>query len=200
MSKHWKPAKPTVALSSARPSRIRREPVRLAESVAAAKPRTAVRTRKQEMWGSVAGILFFATLIVVAIAGVAVATIFNDDPAEDARAQQYDQCYNGGQNCVVDGSTIYVAGEKVVIARVDAPRIQGASCPAESDRGIDTAVRLANRLNTGEVTLGTPFRDAYGRQVRSVEVKGQDVASWMISTGIAREYLGGKSNWCGVAS
>ena len=196
MSKHWTPAKPTVELRP-KGSRIRREPVRLVENIAQAKPRTAVRTRGQEMWGSLAGILFIAVLLVTAIAGIAVATIFHDDPAADARALQYDQCYNGGQNCVVDGGTIYVDGEKVMIARVDAPRIQGASCPAERDRGIDSAVRLANFLNRGEVTLGAPFRDAYGRQVRSVEVKGIDVANWMISTGIGREYLGGRSNWCG---
>jgi endonuclease YncB( thermonuclease family) len=151
------------------------------------------------MWGSVAGVLFFATLIVVAVAGIAAATIFHDDPAAEARELQYDQCYNGGQNCVVDGGTIYVAGEKVIIARVDAPRIQGARCPEERDRGIDTAVRLANLLNSGEVTLGVPYRDPYGRQVRAVQVKGDDVASRMISTGLAHEYLGGKSSWCGSA-
>lgn len=199
MSKPWTPSKPTVELRP-KGSRIRREPVRLVENVVAAKPRTAVRTRSQEMWAAVTGIVFFAALIVAAVTGIAVATILHDDPGADARGLQYDQCYNGGQNCVVDGGTIYVAGEKVVIARVDAARIQGASCPQERDRGIDTAVRLANFLNKGDVTLGAPIRDSYGRQVRAVEVKGQDVANWMIATGAAREYLGGRSNWCGGAS
>lgn len=196
MSKHWKPSKTTVALGPARPSRIRREPVRLSETAAPAKARTAVRSRTQEMWGSVTGILLIATALVVVIVGVSIATISHDDPAADARALQYDQCYNGGQNCVVDGGTIYVDGEKAVIARVDAPRIQGAACPEEQDKGIDTATRLANLLNSGTVTLGAPFRDPYGRQVRSVEVKGADVANWMISTGIAHEYGFGHS-WCG---
>jgi endonuclease YncB( thermonuclease family) len=195
VSKHWKPAKKTVALGGpARPSRIRRDPVRLVESPSQVT-RTAVRTRGQEVWGGVTGVLLMTLALVVVVVGVSIATIVHDDPAADARALQYDQCYDGGRNCVVDGGTIRVAGEKVVIARVDAPEIQGAACPEEREEGIDAATRLASLLNSGTVTLSAPFRDPYGRQVRSVEVKGADVASWMISAGIAHEY-GFGHNWC----
>jgi micrococcal nuclease len=193
VSKHWNPRRPTVAL---KPSRIRRQPVRLVEAIASDKPRTAVRTREQEMWGSIAGVLLFALLIVVAIAGIAIATIIHEDPAANARANQYDQCYTGAPNCVAEGGTIYVAGEKVAIAGIDAPQIRGAQCPEEQARGIDAAVRLANYLNSGSVTLGAPFRDSSGRQVRDVEVRGRDVGQWMIAAGLAREYLGARQNWC----
>lgn len=196
MSKHWTPAKPTVALKT---SRIRRDPVRLGNATPAA-PRTAVRSREQEMWGGVIGIVLMAAALVLLIVGVSLATIFHDNPAADARALQYDQCYTGSQNCVADAGTISVAGEKAVIAGIDAPRIRDAQCPAERDRGIDAAVRLANRLNSGAVTLGAPFRDPYGRLVRSVAVKGQDVGQWMIAAGIAREYLGQHSSWCSAGN
>jgi micrococcal nuclease len=196
VSKHWNPRRPTVAL---KPSRIRRQPVRLSETISADKPRTAVRTREQEMWGSIAGVLLFALPIVVAIAGIAVATIIHEDPGANARADQYDQCYTGAPNCVADGGTIYVAGEKVAIAGIDAPQIRGAQCPEERTRGIDAAVRLANYLNGGSVTVSAPFRDGYGRQVRNVEVRGRDVGQWMIAAGLAREHLGAKQNWCASA-
>jgi micrococcal nuclease len=199
VSKHWNPSRPTVELRP-KASRIRRQPVRLSETIAADKPRTAVRTREQEMWGSIVGVLLFAVLIVVAIAGIAVATIVHEDPGANARAKQYDQCYTGAPNCVADGGTIYVAGEKVVIAGIDAPQIRGAQCPEERTRGIDAAVRLANTLNSGSVTLGAPFLDSSGRQVRAVEVKGRDVGQWMIGAGLAREYLGARQNWCPGAS
>jgi micrococcal nuclease len=148
------------------------------------------------MWGGVAGVMLFAVALVVLVVGISVATIFHDDPAADAREQQFGQCYNGGQNCVVDGNTIYVAGDRVEVAGVDAPQIQGARCPRERDRGIDTATRLAELLNRGRVTAGGTFRDSYGREVRSVWVNGEDVAQKMIGLGLARAYYGAKQGWC----
>jgi micrococcal nuclease len=197
VSMHWTPRRPTVEL---KPSRIRRKHVLLAEAVEAPKPRTAVRTREQEMWGSIAGVLLIATVIVIAIAGIAIATIFHDDPAAAASELRYDQCYTGRQNCVIDGGTIRVSGEKIAIAGVDAPAIQGSACADERGRGIDSAVRLANFLNSGNVTVSPPFRDEYGREVRKVEVKGEDVGHWLIAAGLAREYLGQHQNWCSAAS
>jgi endonuclease YncB( thermonuclease family) len=192
VSKHWKPGRQPVAL---RPSRIRREPVRLVESAARVQ-KAAASSREREMWGGVAGVLLIAAALVIVIVGVSVATILHDDPAADAQARQFGQCYNGGQNCVVDGNTIYVAGEKVEIAGVDAPQIQGARCPKERDRGIDTATRLAELLNRGNVTVSTSFRE-FGREVRKVELNGDDIAATMISTGMAKQRLGDQQQgWC----
>jgi len=194
VSKHWNPRRPTVVI---KPSRIRRQPVRLVESMTPDKPRTAVRTREQELWGSVAGVLLFALVIVVAIAGIAAATMIHEDPTADARERQFHQCYSGGQNCVLDPATIYVAGEKVAIAGIDAPRIRDAQCPEEQSRGIEAAVRLAAFLNGGSVTLSDPFRDPDGRTVRKVSVNDRDAGQWMIAAGLARQDLGQRSSWCG---
>lgn len=191
MSKHWKPAKQSVEL---RPSRIRRDPVRVGTTPQ--RPRTALRTREQEIWLSAAGILLFAFIVAAVIVGISAATIFHDDPAADARANAFDQCYNGGPNCVVDGGTIYVAGEKVVIGGVAAPAINDAACVDERSRGINAAVELANLLNSGKVTLGPVSRDAYGRKVRSVQVKGVDVAQRMTNDGLVRTYDGTQQKWC----
>jgi len=148
------------------------------------------------MWGGVAGVMLFAAALVVLIVSVSIGTIRHDDPAADAQARQFGQCYNGGQNCVVDGNTIYVAGEKIEIAGVEAPQIQDARCSNERDSGIDTATRLAELLNGGRVTVGRTFRDPYGREVRGVQVNGEDLAQKMIGLGLAHPYYGAKQGWC----
>jgi micrococcal nuclease len=192
MSKHWKPGKKTVELRPvARPSRIRRDPVRIEEK------KVQKRSEEREIWGGVAGVLLMAAAVTAVIVGISIATFSRYDPAAEARTQRFAQCYDAdGPNCVLDGDTIYVGGGKVQIAGIAAPQIQGAQCDAERSRGIDSAVRLADLLNSGKVTVSPAFRDEYGRGVRSVQVKGRDVAERMINIGLARRYFGERPNWC----
>ena len=197
MSKHWKPGKTTVKLDSApRPSRIRREPVQLNANVPV-KPQRPLNYREIELYGGIAGILVFAALIAVAILGLAVFTVLRDDPEADAKLIQYTQCYNAqGPNCVLDGGTIYANNQRVEIAGLDAPSILDAKCDNERERGIVAASELALLLNSGPVTVGTPFRDSLtGRTVRKVEVKGRDVALKMIADDVAHEPNSGLA-WC----
>lgn len=192
MSKPWNPGKPSAAV---KPSRIRREPVRLESDVPAR--RVARRSDEQETWLGVAGVLLFAAALVVVIVGISVATFSKYDPAAAAKARRFAQCYDAdGPNCVLDGDTIYVAGAKVEIAGLEAPQIQRARCPAERTQGIDAAVRLQNLLNSGRVTVSRPIRDADGREVRKVLVKGHDVRDAMIGAGVARRYDGKNKGWC----
>jgi endonuclease YncB( thermonuclease family) len=190
--KRSKPRRPALALA---PSRIRREPVRLEPELDPVK--AEARAREREMWGGVAGVLLFAAGLAVLAIGISAATIFHDDPAAAARATRFGQCYNAeGPNCVLDGGTIYVQGKKVAIAGVDAPQIQRARCENERAHGIEAAVRLADLLNGGKVTVSAPFRDPYGRAVRKVRVGGDDVGGTLIDTGVAREYDGAGQHWC----
>lgn len=193
---HWKPAKKTVELNPApRPSRIRREPVQLNPNVPVRKPRP-VNYREIELYGGIVGILIFAALIAAVIFALAMFTVFRADPEADARALQFTQCYNAqGPNCVLDGGTIYVNNARVEIAGIDAPGILDAKCDNERDRGISAASELAMLLNSGPVTVGTPFRDQSGHSVSKVEVKGRDVALTMISQDVAREPNSGLA-WC----
>ena len=186
MSKPWKPGRQTVAL---RPSRIRRDPVALEKKVEAS-------SREREILGGVAGVLLFALAIVAIIVGISVATLSKYDPAAAAAAARFNQCYNGGANCVIDGDTIYVAGEKVEIAGIAAPQIQAAACADERNRGIDAAIGLADRLNGGKVTVGGPIRDPSGREVRKVAVDGRDVAAAMVGAGLARDDSSAPRSWC----
>jgi micrococcal nuclease len=192
VSKHWKPGKKTVELDPApRPSRIRRDPVRV-NGIVAVKQRRPANTRERELFFGIVGILIFAAGIGAGIIALSIYTVFRDDPEADARAAQFSQCYNAqGPNCVVDGGTIYVAGERVQIAGIEAPGIGDAKCDGEHDRGIQAATLLAELLNSGPVTIGAPFRDQIGRTVRKVEVKGRDVALKMVGEDAAHETASG---------
>jgi endonuclease YncB( thermonuclease family) len=191
VSKHFHPPRKPGA---PRPSRIRRDPVRIEPTVSLAKAEAI--SSEREMWGGVAGVLLFAGALVVLVVGISAATIFHDDPAAAARALRFGQCYNSGPNCVIDGGTIRVAGRKVAIAGIDAPSIQDARCDAERTRGIDAAVRLADLLNSGKVTVGGPFRDASGREVRKVQVGGEDVGAALVDAGAVREPGSETAGWC----
>ena len=181
MSKHWKPGRHAVA---ARPSRIRRAPVRLSDSpLAEIDPRKAraleARARKLEVRYGVIGVLAIAAVLAAVVIGISAATFSKYDPATAAAAARWGQCYNGDRtHCVLDGGSIYFKGDKVTIA------------------GIAAATKLAELLNGGTVTVGSPFRDAYGRTVSKVQVDGQDVGQPMIAADVARRYEGDKYDWC----
>ena len=186
-----------------RKSRIRREPL-LREPVrilSEAELRKAeAKLREREVWSGVAGVLLFGAGIAAAAIAVGVMTFFQDDPAAAAKAARFEQCYNAnGANCVVDGDTIYVGGEKVQIAGIEAPAIQDAKCEAERSRGIDATTRLSDLLNGGNVTVSRTFRDASGRTVRKVLVNGEDAGQTMISAGVAREAGSNEPDWCAPA-
>ena len=104
----------------------------------------------------------------------------------------------GGTNCVVDGDTFYMRGEKVRIAGIDAPETHPPSCAEEARLGEAATERLQSLLNSGAVTM-TSFdrdRDSYGRLLRNVAVNGADVGEALIGAGVAREYRSGRQPWC----
>lgn len=193
---HWKPAKKTVELGPpARPSRIRRQPIQLNPNVPVKRERPS-NYRERELFFGIAGILFFGAAIAAGVIGLSIYTVFRDDPDAAARAARFGQCYNAeGPNCVLDGDTIYVGGQRVEIAGIEAPKILDARCDEEHDRGILAATQLAMLLNSGPVTIGAPFSDQTGRVVRKVEVKGRDVALTMISRDVAHQADSGL-RWC----
>jgi endonuclease YncB( thermonuclease family) len=190
VGKHWTPRKPTIAL---RASRIRHQPLLVREPEKKAQPPSPER----EMWGGIAGVLLFSAAIAAAIVGISAVTIIiyaSNQP--EPRPGHFGHCYNeNGPNCVLDGGTIYVAGQRIEIAGMVAPSIQDPRCPEERSRGIDAAMRLADLLNSGHVTVGGTFRDPYGRAVRKVQVNDEDVGEAMISAGLARK-AGEAENYC----
>ncbi len=181
VSKNWNPGRKTVEL---RPSRIRRDPVRLESNARVEEAR--VVSREREMWGGVTGILLSAAALALVTVGISAATILRTDPAAASRAGAFGQCYN---------AFAYIAGEKVDIAGMDAPRIQGAGCADERKLGIGAATRLAALLNSGRVTVAGDIGNPGKAPRRKVEVDGQDVGEAMVSAGLAR-MPAASAKWC----
>jgi endonuclease YncB( thermonuclease family) len=104
----------------------------------------------------------------------------------------------GGRDCVVDGDTFWIRGQRVRIAGIDAPETHPSRCSSEARLGNAATERLHALLNSGAVTL-TPVdreRDVYGRLLRNVAVNGEDVGEAMVGAGVAREYAAGRRPWC----
>ncbi|MEP7131263.1 MAG: thermonuclease family protein [Sphingomicrobium sp.] len=118
--------------------------------------------------------------------------------AEGMRAS-FGYCYaGGGSNCVVDGDTFWIRGEKVRIAGIDAPETHPSRCASEARLGNAATQRLHALLNSGAVTMTAidRDRDVYGRLLRNVAVNGADVGEAMVGAGVARDYAGGRRPWC----
>jgi len=197
VSKHWTPPSHSAVLKG---SRIRRDPARVSkirrDPVQLERKKVERRTDEEEMFFGVLGVLLIAVAVVALILGAAIFTIFkvadNGPPAG-----HFGQCYNeNGPNCVMDGDTVYVAGERVEIAGMDAPEVLDSRCAGERSRGIAAAVAMADLLSSGPVTVSRPFRDEFGRDVRIVQVKGKDVGKAMIRDGFAQR-AGKPDKWCG---
>lgn len=108
-------------------------------------------------------------------------------------------CHSGGgTNCVVDGDTFWMAGEKIRIADIDTPETHPPRCAEEARLGAAATVRLQVLLNAGPVTLESIDRDTdrYGRKLRVVTRGGQSLGGVLVDEGLARWYGGGRRSWC----
>lgn len=120
-------------------------------------------------------------------------------PAPAARTA-FGFCHGGGgSDCVVDGDTFWMAGDKIRIADIDTPETHPARCPEEARLGAAATERLHGLLNSGAVTLHPIDRDTdrYGRKLRRVEVDDRGVGDALIAEGLARPYRGPRMGWCG---
>jgi len=104
----------------------------------------------------------------------------------------------GGTNCVVDGDTIWLEGQNIRIADIDAPETHEFGCPEEKARGDRATLRLQELVNSGPISLSSVDRDqdVYGRKLRLVYVNGKSVGDTLVGEGLARYYRGGKRSWC----
>jgi hypothetical protein len=108
-------------------------------------------------------------------------------------------CHTGGGfNCVVDGDTIWLKGEKIRVADIDAPETHDYRCASEKALGDRATRRLHDLLEAGPITLQSIDRDEdrYGRKLRIVLVNGESVGDTLVSEGLARYYGKGRRPWC----
>jgi len=105
----------------------------------------------------------------------------------------------GGTNCVVDGDTIWLDGEKIRIADIDAPETHPPRCDHEASLGSRATTRLRELLNAGPFALrsiGSRDEDQYGRKLRVLTRDGRSIGDMLVSDGLARTWDGKRRSWC----
>lgn len=101
-------------------------------------------------------------------------------------------------NCVVDGDTFWLDGQKIRIADLNAPEVSSPKCASEARLGARATDALIVQLNAGPFALESIDRDEdrYGRKLRRVTRGGESVGDAMVSAGVARWYGEGRRGWC----
>jgi endonuclease YncB( thermonuclease family) len=105
-----------------------------------------------------------------------------------------------GRDCVIDGDTIEVNGERIRMLDFDTPEISEPKCASEYAKGQEAKFRLLELLNSGTVeirTSGARDSDKYGRKLRLVLVNGRSVGDVLIAEGLAWPWEGRRHAWCG---
>ena len=127
--------------------------------------------------------------------------IWKSVPVQAATGEHasFSYCHvGGGYNCVVDGDTIWLKGEKIRVADIDAPETHDYRCASEKELGDRATKRLHDLLESGPITLQSIDRDedSYGRKLRIVRVNDESVGDTLVDEGLARYYGSGRQPWC----
>ena len=103
-------------------------------------------------------------------------------------------------NCVIDGDTFWLAGEKIRLSDINAPETHGAACANERALGERAEARLLALLNQGSFALEVPPRatDRYGRALRIAVRHGRSLGAQLVSEGLAEPWRGRRSDWCAL--
>ena len=101
-------------------------------------------------------------------------------------------------NCVHDGDSFWLAGERIRIADIDTPEING-HCASERAKALEARNRLLALLNESPFEL-QPFpgrnEDRYGRLLRVVTRGGKSIGDRLVAEGLARTWSGRREPWC----
>ncbi len=182
------------------------EPGTPAQSPTTQSPAPAIGAESQPVVGNAAGPLHPVNRETAAFSPNAGADADADrfapsapDYGGEAVRADFAVCHTGGgTNCVVDGDTLWLGGEKIRVADIDAPETHPPNCAEEARLGDAATRRLRELLNNGAVSLQAIDRDSdrYGRKLRVVLVDGRSVGETLVAEGLARPYGGGRRPWC----
>lgn len=143
-----------------------------------------------------------AAMLSALVVAISIATMLEAPTSDAASGQvsQFRKCVSGSRtNCVVDGDTIWMAGEKIRIADIDTPEISEPKCTSELTLGNKATARLIELINAGPFELHAwPGReeDRYGRKLRVLVRNGQSLGDMLVAEGLARTWSGRPEPWC----
>lgn len=147
-------------------------------------------------------LLGLGVLLGVAAGGGAVlswSTTSAQDSGSTPGSISFHSCGMIRRNCVVDGDTFWIKGEKVRIVGIDAPETSGSDrCkylrsgknPSWCDFELGSKARtaLGTLLSRGPVKIHRQGQDKYGRTLATVSVNGRDVGGALFEQGFARRW------------
>lgn len=102
-------------------------------------------------------------------------------------------------NCVVDGDTLWLDGEKIRLLNIDAPEVR-ARCSAEKQRAGAATRELAFLLNRQPIRVQRQGEDRYGRTLAAVSTPAGDVGDLLVRRELAVTWRGRREpaqTWCG---
>lgn len=103
-------------------------------------------------------------------------------------------------NCVVDGDTLWLDGEKIRIVNIDAPEVKGR-CHSESVRAATATRVLAALVSNRAIRVEREGEDRYGRTLASLSTSEGDVGSALVAQRMAVHWRGRREpaeTWCGA--
>lgn len=134
----------------------------------------------------------------IAVTAGAVYTYFSL-AGSTAQASTFARCGIIKRNCVIDGDTLYVAGEKIRVADVDTPEISEPKCASEKALGERATERFVELMNAGPFEVRAwqgRDEDQYGRKLRVLVRGGRSLGDILVSEGLARTWSGRREPWC----
>jgi micrococcal nuclease len=160
------------------------------------EPRSPRRHRRSRVLPS------FGTLLLAAIIGtIAYYAVSNDkiSVTNILSNDRFGACGFGlHRNCVIDGDTFFLNGERIRIADIDAPELNGL-CEHEVALARRATRRLRELLNEGPFELrayASRDLDAYGRKLRTLHRDGRSIGESLVAEGLARRWAGRRLPWC----
>ena len=118
---------------------------------------------------------------------------------EDRLNARFGRCGERAHDaCVVDGDTIWFAGEKIRILDINTPETSTPQCDRELALGKAATARLTELLNMGPFSLqtGPELTDRYGRSLRRITRGGRSLGDILVAEGLAEPWQGFRRNWC----
>lgn len=102
-------------------------------------------------------------------------------------------------NCVVDGDTLWIEGDKIRLTDINTPEISTPGCASERRLGHEAKRRLIALVNEGPFDVvgdGARDEDRYGRKLRVLERDGVSLGQILVTEGLARTWSGRRGSWC----
>lgn len=156
---------------------------------------------------AISAVTILAGAALIGVGGGAL--LSNVEPQQAASASTGSQaqaprtftlCGSGARiNCVVDGDTLWMDGEKIRVADIDTPEVTSPQCATERALGQQATSRLLSLVNAGPFELrqvGDRDTDPYGRKLRVLVRAGHSLGDQLVSEGLARTWSGRREPWC----